>query len=175
MSSPFCLRKNSLLFPNPQPIAKPLPMVGPKLNKAVVWKRKLLDRRRAYRRARRPRFPVEANLGLFNVIASQAAPSTLLNSERKGRSGPAPGSDYFCCLLFYDLRSTLTESLRTRCSGHVQQPWGRPQPYSCPPTCHFCSAGGHALPPTGSTRIRVRCYGEKREKTPKLRRHSSSI
>lgn len=42
MSSPFCLRKNSLLFPNPQPIARPLPTAGPKLNKSVVWERKLL-------------------------------------------------------------------------------------------------------------------------------------
>lgn len=174
MSSPFCLRKNSLLFPNPQPTAKPLPTVGPKLNKSVVWKRKLLDRRRAYRRARRPRFPVEASLGFFNAIASQAAPSSLLNSERKGRSGPAPGSGYFCRSLFYDLHSMLMESLRTWCSGHVQQPWGQPQPYSCPPTCHLCSMGGQALPSLGSTRIQVRCCEEKRAKTPKLRRHSSS-
>lgn len=42
MSSPFCLRKNSLLFPNPQPIARPLPTAGPKLNKSVVCMRKLL-------------------------------------------------------------------------------------------------------------------------------------
>lgn len=174
MSSPFCLRKNSLLFPNPQPTAKPLPTVGPKLNKSVVWKRKLLDRRRAYRRARRPRFPVEASLGFFNAIASQAAPSSLLNSERKERSGPAPGSGYFCRSLFYDLHSMLMESLRTWCSGHVQQPWGQPQPCSCPPTCHLCSMGGQALPSLGSTRIQVRCCEEKRAKTPKLRRHSSS-
>lgn len=46
----FYLRKNSLLFPNPQPIAKPLPEVGPKLNKSVVWKRKLLGWRRAQHR-----------------------------------------------------------------------------------------------------------------------------
>lgn len=170
MSSPFCLRKNSLLFPNPQPTAKPLPTVGPKLNKSVVWKRKLLDRRRAYRRARRPRFPMEASLGFFNAVASQAAPSSLLNSERKGRFGPAPGSGYFCRLLFYDLRSTLTESLRTRCSGHVQQPWAQPQPCSCPPTCHLCSAGGQALPSPGSPRIQVRCCEEKRAKTPKIKK-----
>lgn len=46
----FYLRKNSLLFPNPQPIAKPLPEVGPKLNKSVVWKRKSLGWRRAQHR-----------------------------------------------------------------------------------------------------------------------------
>lgn len=50
----FCLRKNSLLFPNPQSIAKPLPTVRPKLNKSVVWKRKLLGWRRAQHRAERP-------------------------------------------------------------------------------------------------------------------------
>lgn len=116
MSSPFCLRKNSLLFPNPQPIARPLPTAGPKLNKSVVCMRKLLGWGEGS-----PKTCMEATLGLFTAIASLCT-STLLNSESKRIFGPFLGSAVlicFCYLLFCSLYSMPW-------SVSVCQPWGQP-------------------------------------------------
>lgn len=71
------LRKNSLLFPNPQPIAKPLPAVGQKLNKPVVWKGRLLGWGRA---------PTGAE-GLHSwqlLITIAPLPSSILEKEKEG-------------------------------------------------------------------------------------------
>lgn len=83
------LRKNSLFFPNPQPIAKPLPAVGPKLNKPVVWKGKLLRWRRAQHGAEGPHSsPVKAaGSCLSRLLLFPQAPSLIPEKEKGGIFG----------------------------------------------------------------------------------------
>lgn len=117
MSSPFCLRKNSLLFPNPQPIARPLPTAGPKLNKSVVCMRKLLGwaghvtEWGAQKHAWKPLWGCSPQLLHFAQALS-------LILKAKGFLGSAV-LICFCYLLFYSLYSTPW-------SVSICQPWRQP-------------------------------------------------
>lgn len=186
----FCLRKNYLLFPNPQPIAKPSPAVGPKLNKSVVWKRKLLGWRRAQHRAERPHSsqlkPVCSCL--VRLLLSPQAPS-LIPKEKGyvGQTSCIPGPAvifYFCYSPFYDLRSRVPESFWTECSClvrelHPPQGWLQLRSLLClRPAASAAQTQSHSVAHENLNGEFVGAMGEKREMTKdkwKSRRHDSLI
>lgn len=78
------LRKNSLLFPNPQPVAKALPAVGPKFNKPVVWKGKFLGWRRAQNGAEGPHSPPRETSAAAGHHCFSSHNTLLTPGKRKG-------------------------------------------------------------------------------------------
>lgn len=77
----FSLKEKFSIFPNPQPIAKPLPAVGLKLNKPVGWKGKWLGWRRAQNGAEGPHSsPVEPAGSCYHHCCS-----FLLNPRKRKR------------------------------------------------------------------------------------------